>query len=67
MPRKKYSPLKDIYLAGKLQGYALQLNTEALEAYLQSDPSDISYKKELRATIDYAKTMQQGNDHANIN
>jgi hypothetical protein len=68
MPRKrKPSPIKDIYLAAKMQGIATQLNIPALEDYLNSAESDLfSYKEELRATIEYARTLQQkGNNHAN--
>ena len=62
---KKYSPIKDIYLAGKIMGYALQLNTEALEKCLLETPDD-AFKDELRMTLAYAiriknKTNNQPN------
>jgi hypothetical protein len=68
MPRaKKPSAIKDIYLAGKVQGFALQINVQNLERYLEQQPAEFfSFTQELRATIAYAKQIQ-GNHHANIN
>jgi hypothetical protein len=63
MPRpRKYSPIKDIILATKIQAYALQLNVEALEKHLLDNPDEQgSYKNELRMTLAYAIRIQKGN------
>lgn len=59
MPRKKYSPIGDIYLAAKIEGLARQLNVEALEKYLDGSSSDLfSYKEQLRRIVDFAKAVK---------
>jgi len=69
MPRRRQtSPMADIYLAAKLQGFAMQINTEKLQQYLDTNPSDFSYKSDLQTTINYAKAVQQKvNSNANLN
>ena len=58
--------MQDLYLAAILRGYASQLNIELLEQYLETNPSDFSFKADLQATINYAKKVQQkGTEDAN--
>jgi hypothetical protein len=61
MPRPKaiHSPTKDVFLAGKLLGTALQINTDALEKYVNEVGDDqFSYKDLCRHVIAFCKAVK---------
>lgn len=56
--------MKDVFLAGKMQGYAFQINCDALEEYINSNDPDFYYTSELQATLNYARIIQRGTNNA---
>jgi len=57
VPRGKPAPIKDIYLAARIVGEVRQIDTDALEKYLNGCIG-FNYVKECRAVVDFAKSLR---------